>query len=179
MNFSMKLKKSPMLIVCVLCGASVAYLWIIGQLTTDLLFIFIVIGGVCFLMYRMEKSEISYDEARDIGYKKILEKQKNKEGVISGNVSLMIETEMKDIEYLTENPTLEHDNWDVGVVVDGDSLKGYLVRVSKYGAIMGTSEIDLPSSFRVTNTPRFRTVKATPKESKEPMEKKKEGEEQQ
>lgn len=155
----MRLNISSYIIIALGCVLALCYFWLAGTLSREVL---LVLGGitvVALFFHIQSPSTISYDEAQEIGEGKV--RQLQRQGKIpAGEVYATSETEMKSIVYETESPEVEHDCWDVLVVVESSPKKAYLVEVSPFGAVMGTPEIDMPSSFSVRSEPRFTYVRA-------------------
>ena len=152
----------PDMIFLVGVAAAAAYFYFVGQLSRELLIFFAGIGALLLWKLSSEQRRITFDEARQIA-KKRMEAMQREFTIPQGTLYLSAETWVKQFIFEKDEPEVEAYYYDVGVVVEGaDYRRGYVVRVGIFGNIMGTSELDMPGSYRASKKD-MTIVRARPK----------------
>lgn len=155
---------SPMIFLFGVIGV-MGFLFLTGNLSGNVLFILTILMIGAILFQSRTKEIVGYKRAKEIAINSIKELIKN--NIIEpGEVYEMPEVMLRySVIPKSPEPEVIPDYWDVGVVA-GDNA--YLIKVSVDGGeILGTSEIELPSEFRVLKEPMYRVVAGKREEVKE------------
>jgi hypothetical protein len=130
------------------------------NLNDNLVYMLWFIGVVIFIWSLDDDRLITFQEARKLAKNEIIKMQRSRD-IPSGEIFMMPETELKEIIAKRKGgATIDPYHWEVGVVVEGDRLYGYMVRLSKHGAILTVSQIKLPLLYSVTSSQRLIEISA-------------------
>jgi hypothetical protein len=147
-SYQVNMKSVAFLVDIILFG----FFYLSNNLNRDLAYFLIGIGILIFLWDIFDRRLITYREARLLAKNEIKNMQKHGD-IPAGTMWILPETELKEI--ITKKKggsSIDPFKWEVGVGVAGEKNRGYLVRISKWGSILGTSEMRMPMSYRVTDT---------------------------
>lgn len=159
----MKIKFSSATLFLIGIVNLMAYLFYIGQLSGNIMIIMLFLMVFSIMFITRTKEPKGYWEIRKIAFDSILKLQKK--GVVYDGTP-----------YLTSETTFKNPFWEVAIAVDTSQwgYRGYLVRLDEFGKVLTTTQIDLPTEFRIEDYKREPFKEFKPKEEEEKKEEKEE-----
>lgn len=156
-------KLTPSVIFALGCAMAIGYLFISGQATPTLFFIFGILIVLAIIYSAKEKRTFDFLEICEKAKLDVKDFQRDEDRIFpKGTPRIMNETDLKELEIMNpKDPHTESDKWYVGIMVDG-SNRAFWFKYSIYGNLLGTTEIDMPTKARVTDIPERIQIGATP-----------------
>lgn len=141
--------------------ALMAMFYLTDSLTQERFYALLIAAAIIIFIARSESVDINFWEAREIS-RNTIKKLQNIGDAPNGEIDVMMEERLiEEIVYEDhtdsrgnhrKEPVITTKGWAIGATIEGNPKRAYEVEVSRKGVVLGVTEIDNVSSYRLKRT---------------------------